>query len=585
MALTKADIEKAPYNRAAIIGYNRLEGVPNSPDYRKSLSAEIHDALWMLTRQWQMGEFDAEDAGTLVKTKLLVEQQKMTHMDTGNKRVFPLPLAAPLEMVVEKEARIADLAIRIETGKLFKQILIEYNLQAQMADFLALFKIQLLELEKESSPEGKLVESIRSNRSDSQLFDVLKNRVLDGFVIFEALAKPGNAYQSLIKNRFAIADSTVVASAIKAGQDFMSQIESFYGADLQKANAAWRPEYLDYRFNIQTDEDPAKATIMEVKSYPGGRLDWFDFDIKQTVSGTPEVTTHTFIPSLVTYPGMPKSRWWEMEENEINFGNINAKTTNLPTLILIDFALIYGNDWLMIPFPMELNNLCTIKGFLVKDVFGFHTYIPPVDTSSDISWEKWSLFSHTDDSGAIKEPLFYLAPTLLKPIEQEPLEKVSFLRDEISNMAWAFENVIPGALGKGLRGAEVAEKEEEEEDVPPTQDQPLKYLLGKEVPFYQVPFIPVEIQLDATHSKMRLQRAKMPKGPEPRGVFLTEIPSPYYIREENISRAGTTVIRRWQRTRWINGTVAQWIGREKQAGKSEGSSSLLFDILTYGDSG
>ncbi|MCE8428175.1 MAG: hypothetical protein J5U19_07310 [Candidatus Methanoperedens sp.] len=579
MALTKENIHKTPYDKATIVGYNRLEGVPNSPDYRKSLSAEIHDALWMLTRQWQMGEFDAEDAGTPVKTKLLVEQQKMTHMDTGNKGVFPLPLAAPLEMVVEKEGRIADLAFRIETGKLFKQILIENNLQAQLADFLAMFKIQKLELAQESSPEGKLVARIRSNRSDLQLFDALKNRVLDGFVIFEALTKPGNTYQSWIEASLATSGSTVVANAIKAGQDFRTQVDFFYGADMQKANAVWRSENLDYQFNIQTDEDPAKATIMEVKSYPGGRLDWYDFDIKQTANGNAQLTTHTFIPSPVTYPGMPKSRWWEMEENEINFGNINAKTTDLPTLILIDFALIYGNDWLMIPFPMELNNLCTIKGFLVKDVFGFHTYIPPVDTSSDISWKKWSLFSHTDNSGKSKEPLFYLAPTLLKPLEQEPLEKVSFLRDEISNMAWAFENVIPGALGKGLRGAEVPEKEEAEEGTT-TKDQPLKYLLGKEVPFYQVPFIPVEIPFDSEHSKMHLQRARMPTGPEPRGVFLTEIPSPYYIHEENISRAGTTLIRRWQRTRWINGTVAQWIGREKQAGKSEGSSTLLFDLLT-----
>src|SRR5215210_5605276 len=98
MALTKADIQQPPYDRAAIIGYNRLEGVPSSPDYRKSLSAEIHDALWMISRQWQMGEFDAEDAGTPVKTTLLVEQQKMTHMDTGNQNIFPLDMPLPLPL-------------------------------------------------------------------------------------------------------------------------------------------------------------------------------------------------------------------------------------------------------------------------------------------------------------------------------------------------------------------------------------------------------------------------------------------------------------------------------------------------------
>src|SRR5882672_9313532 len=162
MALTKGDIHRTPYDQASITGYNRLEGIPGSADYGKSLSAEIHDALWMLTRQWQMGEFDAEDAGSPVKTKVLVEQQTMTHMNTGNNNVFPLDQAAPLEMVVEKEGRAADLAFRIELGKLFKQILIEHNLQAQLPDALAKFKLQLLETAAEDTPEGRLVASIRA---------------------------------------------------------------------------------------------------------------------------------------------------------------------------------------------------------------------------------------------------------------------------------------------------------------------------------------------------------------------------------------------------------------------------------------
>jgi hypothetical protein len=303
MALKKTDIQKDPYSRPAIIGYNRLEGVPGSSDYGKSVRAEIHDALWMLTRQWQMGEFDAEDTGTPVKTKILVEQQMMTHIDTGDKNVFPLdqPFPVPLEMMVEKESRTADLAFRIELGKLFKQNLIENNLLAQLTDFLGMFKLQLLEHAKEDSTEGKLVASIRSNRSDLQLFDTLKNRVLDGFLIFEALTK-GDVYKSWVDATLAPAGNNVVADAHKAGQDFLSQVEFFYGDIIPKENTAWKHGNLGYQFNIQSDEKPAKATIMEVKNYPGGRLDWFDFDIRQTTNTNAELSTHTFIPSPVSYP-------------------------------------------------------------------------------------------------------------------------------------------------------------------------------------------------------------------------------------------------------------------------------------------
>jgi len=580
MALTKKDIRKAPYDQPSMTGYNRLEGVPHSPDYGRSLSAEVHDALWMLTRQWQMGEFDAEDTGSPIKTKLLVEQQEMTHLAIDAQHVFPLDPSAPLEMAVEKEGRTADVAFRIELGKLFKQHIVEHNLQAQWPDLLGAFKLQLLEIAAANTPEGRLIAGIGSSRSDAQLFDTLKNRVVDGYVIWQALTLPGGVYRTWVDNNLAAAGATVVDEALKAGQDFLSQVTFFYGDIASQGNAAWKSESLGYQFDIQSDADATKATIMRVNDYLGDRLDWYDLTIAQTAGGNALLTTHTFVPTPVTFPGMPKPRWWEMEENEINFGNVNVKTTDIPTLILIDFALIYGNDWMMIPFPMKLNQLCSVKGLLVKDVFGFYTYIPPVDPGSEVSWKKWSLFSQSDGAGSVQQCSFYLAPTLLKPLEQEPMERVSFLRDEVSNMVWAIENIIPGAFGKGIRSVEAAEKQEREELQPAAQEEPAKYLLGEQVPFYQAPFIPVEIPFDATHAQIRLQRARMPQGAGPRGVLLTEIPSPFYVREEEIPKAGTTVLRRLQRARWINGATAQWAGREKQTGKGEGVASLSFDVLT-----
>ncbi len=579
MPLTKANIRRVPYDRATITGYNRFEGVPSSADYRKSLSAEVHDALWFLCRQWQMGEFEAEDAGTAVYTKLLAQQQQMTHIDAGNKNIFPIdqPYPVPLETLVEKEGRIPDLAFRTEAGTLFKQILIEHNLQSFLADFLSEFKIELLEIARPTSQEGKIMASVRANRKDSHLFDSLKKRTLDGFRIYQKLVDPNNDYENWVNTTLAAAGTAVIGDALLAGKEFLNVFEFFYGTAFQQSNPFWQPEQLNYAFNIQSDQDPGNATILESKNYPGGKLEWFDFDLTQVENSKAQLSTHTYISSPVSFPGMPKSRWWEMEENEINFGNVNVKTTDLLSLILMDFALVYGNDWQIIPFPMQLNSLCNIKGLLVKDVFGFHTYIPPINTSADKSWVNWSLFSQTDQTGKMTERTFYLAPGLLKPIENEPLEKISLLRDEVSNMAWAFENIIPGAMGYGLNAAEVSNKDFKEEPAP-TGTSLIKYTLGTEVPFYQIPFVPIEISPGS--AQIRLQRAKLPGQDDPKGILLTEIPSPYFVREETISQAGTTVGRRWQRTRWINGLVVQWIGREKESGKGEGASTLLFDQIT-----
>ena len=40
--------------------------------------AEVRDALWMLTKQWQMGEFRGSDAGSPVFAKLLMSTTRLT---------------------------------------------------------------------------------------------------------------------------------------------------------------------------------------------------------------------------------------------------------------------------------------------------------------------------------------------------------------------------------------------------------------------------------------------------------------------------------------------------------------------------
>ena len=48
----------------AITRWNRLEGRPRTHNFDRAMRAEVRDALWMLSRQWQMGEFYGDDAGS-----------------------------------------------------------------------------------------------------------------------------------------------------------------------------------------------------------------------------------------------------------------------------------------------------------------------------------------------------------------------------------------------------------------------------------------------------------------------------------------------------------------------------------------
>ena len=55
-----------------IMTWNRLEGRTRAEDFDRALKAEVRDALWMLSRQWQMGEFEGEDGGSPVSVRLRV---------------------------------------------------------------------------------------------------------------------------------------------------------------------------------------------------------------------------------------------------------------------------------------------------------------------------------------------------------------------------------------------------------------------------------------------------------------------------------------------------------------------------------
>src|SRR5213075_3337130 len=75
---TKAGLLAEIYRDPQITAYNRLEPRARTEDFSRSLRAEIRDPLWMLTRQWQMGEFEAEDTGSAIDARLLTSQ---THVD------------------------------------------------------------------------------------------------------------------------------------------------------------------------------------------------------------------------------------------------------------------------------------------------------------------------------------------------------------------------------------------------------------------------------------------------------------------------------------------------------------------------
>jgi hypothetical protein len=59
-----------------------------------------------------------------------------------------------------------------------------------------------------------------------------------------------------------------------------------------------------------------------------------------------------------TFNGMPNTCWWMFGHSCTNVGgDIKPDSTDLGRLFLIAFGLVYGNDWLFVPFTVPAGSI------------------------------------------------------------------------------------------------------------------------------------------------------------------------------------------------------------------------------------
>jgi hypothetical protein len=263
----------------------------------------------------------------------------------------------------------------------------------------------------------------------------------------------------------------------------------------------------------------------------------------------------------------------------------------------MDFMLVHGNDWFLVPFDQPTGTLCRIDTLVVRDVFGGTTLIERADAAPAAPGERWTMFSTTIDGQTTQPADFFVLPPSATTAAQTgtPIEEIRFLRDELANLVWAIEHSTEDGLGQPWLGHERATTAEQVTAAPPaagrngTGRPPLRYRIQTSVPENWIPFLPVAI--DPQRGDIALERGAMidtPSGTpaEPFGRVLRPTSlgtSAYRIREEEVSRSGTRVQRVVFRSRWIDGSTHLWIARRRSAGAGEGSSGLRFDLAETTD--
>lgn len=552
--------------------WTRLEPQSCSGDPTPGLEARLHDPLWLLGRQWQLGEFQGEDAGTPLTVRVVTRNQAIDRWSRGDDGdVHPFGREGPelLEPRIEREPPDGTgpgLRGRAEAGAVLLQWLDEAGLKGHVGTVVGAHPLSL------DPGAGPGPEHAALDASWSRLARMLAAApLLDA----EALARQLDAAAGGLPDWLVTGTPEEEAGL----QAVFAAWHGWYRTEVSPTTAtddAWRGDRLEYRFTVGAGDTALVAT-----AHDGGRIDWYSFDPAPQPLGEPvdapprppqERRVHALLASPLRYPGMPADRFWEMEDARVHLGLIESEPWDLARLLVAEFALTYGNDWLVVPVDLPLGSITQVESVVYRTTFGESFIVPSTATAtSDARWRMFTI------AGAEPPGIdgLLIPPSAVAVEDGEAIEEVLLLRDEMANMVWAVERTMQGPSGLARPRAP--------EHIAPASISPgpvttaqLDYRLQIGPPEHWIPYLPRA----AGYRAVELVQGRMlrPDGTpcDPLGRLLAR-PDIRLLKDAEVPREGVVVRRRPSLTRHADGRYERWITRQTGVGRGEGASRLSFD--------
>jgi hypothetical protein len=570
--------------------WTRLEPQPRDASMARSLQAQVRDPLWLLARQWQVGEFLGDDAGSPVHAALEAEMRTVTTYrpgidDSGTVAIDP---ALPIEVHVEREPVSLQMRGSTQQGLYFENLVRQEKIpngEIVIAAFRKAFPIAAASPDPTYAPPDAL-----------RFRSIVAGRVVDGEALYtSALAvSKGQTPPVPLPPEAANPGMPAVLSAFIA---FRGSLFSEPTAD-----TAWQSSQLDYEFALGSPASD-QTIVLEAPEFPGGLLDWYSFSLGQgssspvTQANPAQIGSTTFdlFPNQVVFRGMPDSRWWNFEDAVTDFGQLDVEHVDLAKLLVMEFALVYGDDWFWIPVPIKVGisgsasprgTLSRITNLVVTDTFGVRTLIRPSEqTKVNAGESPWSMFKIAGQN--TRSDFILMAPTLGIVDEADALEEILFLRDDMAAMAWAIEHRLPSELDTAV-DAYALYQQHLKNNPPPappviTLGGPvISYTLETPPPDNWIPMVPVLSPANELYLRRGTMEIPTTSGfikLQARGAIL-EPQHPFFVTDRSVPRSGTQVDRYFRYTRSSDGTIFVWLARRSGQGRGSGWSGLRFDQVT-----
>lgn len=574
----------------------RFTPVLRSPDIEDGLAARLADPLWMLARQWQLGEFRGDDAGSLVSLSFTADAHMPTwwrpEPDADQPAAQPWQVwtvdDGPLQATIDAEADdgTALLRLRIDGGAAARRALCAAGLAAVAARLPSPAPWSSDAIEA----AGPLNALAMASTADPGLLDAFIAPWSDPTV-----PMPASAIAAL---GVAAADVESAAAALRGWQTWWRARSAGVPAGHDSGPvdpSAWDASRLEYRGSLAFASAPGVRLVID--RHPGGPVDWYSADI--TTAQPTDLTTAPAPPAALTQPqpvsapaipqparlpGMPSLRFWEYEDAEVDFGNIDAEPADLARLLLVDYTTVYDHNWYYAPIRIPVGALVEVSDttpVTVVDSFGITETLGPLAERPDTNTV---MFTPTGlpatGTGAAPETAwstrwFWFAPRLAATLDSDPIEQVTLRRDEAANLGWAIIEAVSTPDGRVSTEPTVWPAR------PPTAAMPF-YTMESPLPDTWRALIPTPItyadELEGAYLLVLTQPAPgTGTDAPPAGRLLAA--TPWEIHEEELGDAGLTLIRTRSVGRWYGGRVFTWTGRTVQPSNGEADSGLTWDYL------
>ena len=570
---------------ASITTWQRLVPVSRSSDIEAAVSAEIRDPLWLLAVQRRTGELIGEDTGTPAFVRVGYRSTDLNDLiltpAVGSPVTVALDKQKPIEAQILPEPHGGDIATQVELSLMLFRLIDAAFSAPNAANIKQAFI---------ASPGFELAEAPVSDF----------NPVDEGTTAF-TLATAGGACNGVKAYQFAKL-GTVPLPVVTAlqGQSltnvyttFTGWVEDVFGLiGSDDDPAGWNSQRLDY--DIKLRFGAGNAVTLAVHPNENGSVDWSSFDVESTTA-EPFPTTlpqkvAREIPTHVRFPGMPAPRFWHFENGDLPLPDLDVARTELIRLLVVDFAMLFGVDWFVMPVELDVATAAKIDSLLVFDVFGTVTVVDPVEAGRNppppAVPDRFTMFTSTSPGDMVSN-FVVLPPIAGRALQHGPtLEEVRFARDEMANMAWGIEAVTASRIGERRRGTErdAAVDAAIPPPTPPATTAPLRYQVESKVPVHWIPFLvpngPPSTGLEKGASA-HLDSKTPPKPVAVPAVSKVLNPkaftAPYTVFDEEIARSGVRVERLVFMSRSRDGKSYLWTARRKRAGAGETQSGLRFD--------